>query len=125
MKSKFFNLRVVEWILRIAMSMTFLGHGIFAIKGNPYWIKYLEWVGFSLVNAEKIIVMIGVLDVLVAITIILKPFKYVALWAFIWAFSTALIRPLTGESIWQFVERASNWAVPLALFCLIHLKSKN
>ncbi|MDY7396047.1 hypothetical protein UMM65_12410 [Aureibaculum sp. 2210JD6-5] len=125
MKLKLSNASSIEWILRIAISMTFLGHGIFAIKSNPNWIKYLEFVGFSIENAEKVIVIIGVIDVLVAITILLKPYKYVILWAFLWTFSTALVRPLAGESIWQFVERASNWAVPLTLFFLINMRSKN
>lgn len=125
MLAKLGKVKFIEWVLRIAVGMTFLGHGIFAIQSNPNWLKYLEFVGFSIENAEKVIVIIGVLDVLVAITIILKPYKYVVLWAFLWTFSTALIRPLAGESIWQFVERASNWAVPLALFCLIHFKSKS
>ena len=125
MKSKLNDIKVIEWILRVAVSMTFFGHGIFAILGNPNWIKYLEFVGFSIETAEKVILMIGVLDVLVAIIILIKPYKYLVLWAFLWTFSTALVRPLAGESIWQFVERASNWAVPLALFCLIHIKFKN
>ncbi|MET2984307.1 hypothetical protein [Aureibaculum conchae] len=124
MSAKLGKIKSMEWLLRIAVSMTFLGHGIFAIQSNPSWIKYLEFVGFSIETAEKVIVIIGVLDVLVAITILIKPYKYVVLWAFLWTFSTALIRPLAGESIWQFVERASNWSVPLALFCLIHIKFK-
>jgi hypothetical protein len=33
-----------------------------------------------------------------------------------WGFWTALVRPLVGMPIWDFIERFANWAAPLALF---------
>jgi len=104
--------------------MTFLGHGIYALMGTPKWLVYIQTVGFSLDISKKLIVIIGIIDVLVAITILLKPFKYVVLWSVIWAFSTALIRPIAGESILAFIERSTNFGAPLALFYLLNYKSE-
>lgn len=119
------RIQSVEKILRVAIFLTFLGHGIVAIQGHLAWIDYLEFIGFSSDRASDILPLIGFLDILVALTILIKPYKYVVLWASIWAFSAALIRPLSGEEIWAFVERGSNWMTPLALYICLMIKSKN
>jgi len=113
----------MELILRIATAMTFFGHGVYAIQGNTGWLIYLETVGFSVERAKDMIEIIGMADLMVAFIILLRPNKYVVLWAFIWAFATAVMRPLSGESIWEFVERGANWGAPLALFFMLKMKS--
>ena len=65
---------------------------------------------------------IGVLDIIVALIILLRPNKVFVIWAIIWTFSTALIRPVSGEPIWDFIERGANWIVPICLY--INLYSK-
>ncbi len=119
-----FNLKYLSYLLRLAIFLMFLGHGMIALKGNPGWLVYLETVGFSLEMSKKAIVVIGFLDLIVALVVLLKPLKPVVLWAFIWTFSTALIRPISGEPIWAFVERGTNWIVPLVLYLLIVNKQK-
>ena len=114
----------LELILRIAVCMTFFGHGMVALGGSIKWLVYLETVGFSIETAKDLILMIGGLDLVIAAIILFKPYKYVVLWAVIWAFSTALIRPISGEPIWAFIERGANWGAPLALFFLLNNKKK-
>ena len=114
----------IEWVLRIGVFGTFFGHGIFAILSNSAWISYLTAVGFSTEWAVRIMPVIGIIDILVATIILFKPVKPVLLYAILWAFLTALVRPIAGESILTFVERAANWAAPLALYLII-FKSGN
>ena len=121
MKSR--KIITIEYILRIAVFMTFFGHGYLALMANQRWVVYLQTVGFSFEDGLKIMPFIGGLDILVAIVILLKPHKYVLLWATFWAFSAALIRPLSGEEIWSFIERGANWGAPLALFFLLKYKN--
>jgi len=42
----------------------------------------------------------------------------VLIYATLWAFATALARPIAGDPIWDFVERTANWTAPLALLIL-------
>ena len=114
----------LELLLRIAVCMTFFGHGMVALGGSVKWLVYLETVGFSIETAKDLILAIGALDLVVALVILFKPYKYVVLWAVIWAFSTALIRPISGEPIWAFIERGANFGAPLVLFLLLNNKSK-
>ena len=121
MKS-FQNYLTPEWILRIGIFGTFLGHGVFAVMVKEGWIKYFLAVGISDPTARMLLPLIGMMDILVALTVLLKPMRGVLVWATVWAGITALIRPISGEPIWDFVERSANWAAPLALVYLINKK---
>ena len=112
------NLKKIEWILRIAVFGTFLGHGVFALLGKQSWIPYFTSVGISESTAIILLPLIGIMDILVAIFALVRPVRAVLIWATSWAFLTALIRPIAGESVWDFVERTANWTAPLALLYL-------
>lgn len=107
-----------EWVLRIGIFGTFLGHGIFALGIKQSWIPYFTSVGISADAAATWLLLIGIMDIVVASLALVKPYKVVLAWASIWGFVTAIIRPISGEPIWDFVERSSNWAAPLALLAL-------
>ena len=117
-------MQTVIWILRIGVFGIFFGHGVFALKINEKWLSYLEVVGIGEDMGLKLMPLIGGLDVVVALATLIKPWKPVLIWAVIWTFSTALIRPIAGEPIWAFVERAGNWATPLVLLLLLSQKDK-
>ena len=105
-----------EHILRIGIFLTFIGHGVFALAVKYEWIPFLTAVGFSQSTAVEIMPFIGLLDIIVAFMALIYPMRIIIFWAFIWALATALMRPITGYEIWDFVERGANWAIPLALF---------
>src|SRR3989338_7942832 len=107
-----------EWILRIGIFGSFLGHGIFALQVKQAWFKYFTAVGIAEPTAATLLPLIGMLDVTVAILALVKPLKVVLVWATILGFCTALLRPIGGDPIWDFVERWANWAAPLALLAL-------
>tara|TARA_B110001452_G_scaffold168458_1_gene140785 strand:- start:549 stop:764 length:216 start_codon:yes stop_codon:yes gene_type:complete len=41
------NLNSIKSTLRLAVFLTFIGHGLLAFYGNESWLIYLETVGFS------------------------------------------------------------------------------
>jgi len=112
------NERKMEWVLRIGIAGTFIGHGMFALQGKEGWFKYFESVGIT--NAETIItllLLVGIADVILGVLVLIKPIKPVLLWMAFWGLVTALIRwPIGPDPIWDFVERSANWAAPLALY---------
>lgn len=105
----------LDHILRLGIFLTFIGHGVFALGVKHEWIPFLTTVGFSQSTAIEIMPFIGLLDIFVAWMALLYPIRIIILWAFIWALATAIMRPVTSYEIWDFVERGSNWALPLAL----------
>jgi len=116
-------MKKIEWALRIGVFGTFVGHGLRVMAIKPEWIPYLNTVGFSDEVAVKLMPVIGIIDILVALIVLIRPFKPVVIYAILWAFLTALIRPVSGEPILEFAERTANWAVPLALYLLLYKKN--
>lgn len=114
------NSKMITLILRIAVAGEFLGHGVFALQGKPQWVA---WFGnFGITNpdlATTLLFVIGLMDIAVALIIAFRPIRVVVLWAVFWGFWTALIRPIVGEPIWDFIERWANWGAPLALLLMI------
>jgi hypothetical protein len=114
------NQRKIEWVLRVAIAGEFLGHGIFALQGKADWIKWIQQLAsVDAGSAATLITLIGVMDVAVALIVLFKPIRAVLLWAAVWGFWTALVRPLVGLPVWDFVERWANWGAPLALLLLL------
>lgn len=106
----------MEWILRIAVAGEFLGHGIFALQVKEGWFPYFEAIGMSPELAATILPWIGLMDIIMAIFVLVYPVRIFLLWMALWGFWTALLRPIAGQPVWDFVERWANWGAPLALF---------
>lgn len=113
------NQRLIEWVLRVAVAGEFLGHGVFALQGKEQWIGWIQEIcGVSPEIAATLLTLVGIMDILVALIVLVKPIRIALLWAAVWGFWTALVRPLVGEPVWDFVERWANWGAPLALLLM-------
>ena len=110
--------KTAEWILRIGVFGSFLGHGIFALGVKQAWIPLITAFGFSESVATTMLPIIGTVDITVAVLALIWPIRLVLIYATLWAFATSLARPVAGDPIWDFVERTANWATPLALLIL-------
>jgi uncharacterized membrane protein YphA (DoxX/SURF4 family) len=113
------NLKAVEWVLRIAVAGEFIGHGVFALQQKVGWLKYFEALGISADSAMTLMPLIGIMDLVLALLILVKPMRIAILWMAFWGLWTALIRwPFGPDPFWDFVERWANWGAPLALLFL-------
>lgn len=106
---------IIEKCARIGVFGTFLGHGIVALGINPKWIPLITCFGFSEQQAITLMPYIGILDIIVAFFVLIFPIRIVVFWAFLWAFATALSRPISGMEFVEFIERSANWSLPLVL----------
>lgn len=114
------NIEFIKWILRVAIAGEFIGHGVFALEGKKAWIEWFSVFGIlNIETATILLFLVGLLDVALAILILIKPIPLALLWMSFWGFWTALLRPIVGEPIWDFVERWANWGAPLALLFLV------
>jgi len=118
-------MKAADWVLRIAVFGTFFGHGLLAFQGHPSWIHYLTFWGFTMEAAKTTMLIIGVLDMALAISVVFKPLRPILIYAVVWAFATALMRWIVDANVIGFVERAANWGAPLALLLLNNRKKKS
>ena len=113
------NTKLIQWVLRIAVAGEFTGHGMLAIGGKSDWVGWISnMTGANPDLAVRLLLYIGLLDLAVALAVLVKPIRIVLLWAVVWGFWTALVRPLVGQSVLDFVERSANWGAPLALLLM-------
>lgn len=110
----------IEWVLRISVAGEFIGHGVFALQGKKAWLDWFPVFGISDPGiAATLLSLIGLMDVASAILILIRPVRLALLWMVFWGFWTALVRPIVGEPVWDFIERWANWGAPLALLLLV------
>jgi len=107
--------RIAHWALRVGASGCYVGHGAFGVITKAAWLPYFGFVGIPEAVAWRLMPLIGAGDIAVGILTLLRPMPVVLLYMTVWSVWTALLRPFTGEGWWEFLERAGNYGVPLAL----------
>ena len=114
------NTTYAQWVLRIAVAGEFIGHGVFALQGKKDWIGWFAQFGVSNAGtAAQLLFLLGLIDITLAIIVLIKPVRLALLWMTFWGLWTALLRPIVGMPVWDFVERWANWGAPLALLFLM------
>ncbi|HEY0255755.1 MAG TPA: hypothetical protein VGC41_29705 [Kofleriaceae bacterium] len=110
--------RKLHWVLRIASAMCFIGHGAFGIITKKVWLNYFAVFGIGPDLGWQLMPLVGTFDILCGISLLLYPTRAVLSWLVIWGTTTALLRPLSGEFVAEFFERAGNFGAPLALLVI-------
>ena len=124
--------RVTIAAAMVAMILTFIGHGCYALNLWPmpatFQAMTTEILGVEHETATRLLWWAGILDFLVCVGIFLKVSRRsCALYAAIWGLLTAIARPVAGMSLslnyWgadQFIHeavlRAPHYVIPLYLF---------
>jgi hypothetical protein len=105
----------IHYTLRIAVAMCFIGHGAFGIITKAVWCNYFGVFGISRSLSFQLMPVAGCFDIFLGIVMLLYPMRAILAWLVFWGITTALLRPLSGEPFAEFIERAGNFGVPLAL----------
>lgn len=106
------------WTLRLGAALCFIGHGAFGFITKQSWLAYFGVVGIPEGLAWQMMPWIGALDVTVGMAVLFAPRRFPLAYMAVWALWTALLRPLSGESFFETLERAGNYGVPLALLLM-------
>ena len=107
-----------EWCLRIGAAACFIGHGAFGILTKEAWVAYFGVVGIGREVAYTMMPIVGGVDIAAGVLVMVSPRRIGLLYMAIWGLWTAMLRPLAGESLFETVERAGNYGVPLALLLM-------
>lgn len=124
-----------DWLLfltRVSLFIIFFVHGLGCLWLHPGYIDYMigTWATFTgsfmkQAVAENILIAIGVVDIIIAVMVLLKPFKYVLLWMVLWGFLTSLLR-IVDAGVFNYPEfliRIPHFILPLACLILYKLKA--
>lgn len=108
----------LHYTLRIASAMCFIGHGAWGILIKPAWFSYFAVFGIAPPVAVHLMPFLGSFDILLGIVLLVYPLRAIPAWLMIWGLVTALLRPLSGEPVAEFIERAGNFGAPFAFLLL-------
>lgn len=108
----------VWWALRVGAAACFIGHGAFGVLTKAAWLPFFGLFGIGNELAYTLMPVVGTVDILVGVSMLLRPTKAVMLYMTVWGAGTALLRPMTGDYFSEFLERAGNYGVPLALLLM-------
>lgn len=109
----------LHWILRVAVAACFIGHGAFGIITKTAWLPYFAIFGIPEALAWRLMPVVGTVDITVGVLTLFHPVRAVVLYMAFWGFQTACLRPLAGQGVWELLERAGNYGVPLAFLTLL------
>lgn len=112
------NSKITHYVLRISVSMCFIGHGAFGIVTKSIWCNYFALFGIDQAMSYRLMPVLGSLDIMLGVLFLFKPIRVIAAWLVVWGIVTALCRPLSGEPFAEFIERAGNFGAPLCLLLL-------
>jgi hypothetical protein len=108
---------VALMILRFGAAFCCIGHGAFGFITKAAWLPYFAVAGIPASVGWQLMPWIGAVDVLAGMAVLFAPRRLPLIYMATWGAWTALLRPLSGESVFEAVERAGNYGVPLA--CLL------
>ncbi|MDF5758830.1 hypothetical protein [Spongiactinospora sp. TRM90649] len=107
------------WLLRIGVSIEFIGHGWAGLSRSRAWLPYYDLFGISPdVALNYLMYVTGAVDIIVGLLILFWPARVLLLHTTVWGVFTALLRPTVGEGWWEFLERGGNYGMPLALLIM-------
>jgi len=135
--------RYHTWILfaKIAVALTFLGHGLYAVGFFPVPGHFIymttEILNISDSGAKDLLLVAGVLDLIAVVLLFFpKTEMYAVFYCLFWGFLTALARPLAyiepgpvfwltvHQTLFEFFVRIAHFLIPLYLFLGLLAKEK-
>jgi hypothetical protein len=111
----------IAWVLRATTATLLLGHGILAAAGKPLLVTQLAAIGIGDGGASTLAVVVaqGWMEIALAVAVLAQPAWPVLVLALAWKLGTELLFPLTGDYVWEFVERAGSYGAPLGLLSAV------
>ena len=115
-------------ILRLTTALLLIGHGGFGLfKQKPMLINHWSNIGLpgSGMDPVQFIMMVGGFEILLGLSVLIRPFRSVLIFIAVWKIATELLYPVTGTPIWEFIERFGSYGAPVALSFLLTLRKSN
>ena len=113
------RLGVLHWLLRLATTGAFVGHGAYgAVMAKPGWYAFLAQLGVDRTAADTyaLVRWVGGFEMLLGVLALALPVRALLLFLCVWKLASEFVwYPLTEKPAWEFVERWANYTAPLAL----------
>jgi hypothetical protein len=108
--AKTFNRVII--CLRIIVFLLLVGHGWLNVIGKKGLLNQYNALGFS--SAGNIALTIGIIEIIAAFAVLIRPFRKMVLVLIIWKMTSELFYP--HYELFEWIERGGSYGVMLALW---------
>lgn len=110
----------ISGVLRLTTATLLFGHGLLAATGKPLLVKHLTALGVGAwgTPVPRVLAAQGVFEIGLAAAVLICPAWPLLLLVLVWKLGTELLFPLTGDYVWEFIERGGSYGAPLGLLIL-------
>jgi phosphohistidine phosphatase SixA len=113
---------VLARVLQVTTALFLLGHAGLAFgQRKALLAHHMETLAGMIGThdpAQYLLRMSGLLDVGLMFAVLCYPASRIFLLAFGWKLAIESLYPLSGDYMWEFIERGGNYVAPLALFAI-------
>ena len=119
--------------IQLSIFLIFMSHGVGCFLKNSLYIDYIigfvgDYTPFSIkqYQAEQLLNIIGIIDVVVAVLVLLRPSKTLIYWLIFWGLLTSLLR-IVDAGIFNYTEfliRAPHFGFPIAMLIIWNKKQR-
>ncbi len=116
----------LAWTMRIGLALLLIGHGAFGVAlRKAEWYDFFGYFGVPpwAVDARHLMAVFGWFEILLGVAVLLRPRRGLLLFVLFWKVGTESLRVLVGQEVFQFVERAGDYALPIALYLLLYRRT--
>jgi phosphohistidine phosphatase SixA len=117
---------VVARVLQVTTILLLLGHAGLALGQRKALLAHhmgtLTSIMGSQASDQSLLKISGLLDLILMLTTLCCPASIIFLLAVFWKIFIESLYPLSGDYIWEFIERFGSYIAPLALFAMAREK---
>ena len=110
-------------MLAVVVALLLIGHGVLGLEGKPGLVANYAAVlppGAAAIATP----VVGGIEVALALAVLRWPSAGLALFIATWKLATESLFLVSGQPIWEFVERGGSYAAPLALAITVWLGNR-
>ena len=89
---------VLGYVALAYLAYTYLSHGLGAISFNTSFISRVIGLGFTLFAAKIILIIVGITDILIAISLFAYRKKFIVIYSAVWPFVPAIVTYINSGS---------------------------
>ena len=115
------TLKLVKTCLRVVVFLLFLGHGWLNLIEKKALLDEYKSLGFA--NTANIAHVVGSLEVLAALSVLIRPLSSLLIILFAWKVTSELFYP--HWEIFEWIERGGSYGSILALWFLINRETQS
>jgi len=117
----------LDWTMRLGLGLLLIGHGGFGVAvRKAEWYDFFAYLGFPpwAVDSAHLMAVFGWFEIVLGLAVLVRPGRGLLVFVLFWKVGTELLRPLVGQELFQFVERAGDYALPIALYLLVFPRAR-